>query len=382
MKRFIYFLVVIVVAGVASLFGAAGGAMAVYQLEHQNGASAQSLAATVATALPAVTQTKTGNTLLVSDTQIESTIPQVVRNISPAVVTVVGDVQMAVSPFGDTSSGQVSGSGVFISNDGYVLTNNHVVENASQLQVVLSDGTKHTASVVGTDAYADIAILKADIAAPAVATFGNSDVLEPGETVIAIGSPLGEFSNSVTVGVVSATGRSIDSGNGYKMENLIQTDAAINEGNSGGPLVNLAGEVVGINTLVVRSSNSGNVAEGLGFSIPANTVVAEAQQIITSGHFSRPDLGIQWQAITPSIAYRYSLPVKYGVYITDVSAGGAAASAGLQAGDIIYKIGNTTIDDSNSFLNLLYKYQPGEQVTIEFVRNGQAMQATVTLSQS
>lgn len=149
MKRFTYLLIVVVIAGGAALFGAAGGAMAVYQLEHQSGfANQKSPTSTAAATVPALMQHKTSNSLLVSSTDSQSTIPQVVRKVAPAVVTVVGDVQVQVSPYGDTSSGQLSGSGVFITNDGYVLTNNHVVENASQLQVVLTDGSKHAASLV------------------------------------------------------------------------------------------------------------------------------------------------------------------------------------------------------------------------------------------
>ena len=143
-----------------------------------------------------------------------------------------------------------------------------------------------------------------------MATLGNSDVLNPGETVIAIGSPLGDFKNTVTVGVVSATGRSIDTGNGYTIDGLIQTDAAINQGNSGGPLVNLAGEVIAINTLIVRNSGSGTVAEGLGFAIPINTAQAVADQIIQNGYISRPYMGINFQPITPDIANAYNLPVQ------------------------------------------------------------------------
>ena len=182
---------------------------------------------------------------------------------------------------GMTPNGTVSGSGVFISSQGYILTNNHVIaDTQGDLTIVLSDGTQETAKIVGADQYSDIAVLKTSGKVPAVATLGNSDVLNPGETVIAIGSPLGDFKNTVTVGVVSATGRSIDTGNGYSIDNLIQTDAAINQGNSGGPLVNLAGQVIAINTLIVRNSGAGTVAEGLGFAIPINTASTVAQQLI------------------------------------------------------------------------------------------------------
>ena len=210
---------------------------------------------------------------------------------------------------------------------------------------------------MGTDQYADLAVLKTDGKVTAIAVLGNSDNLKPGETVIAIGSPLGDFKNTVTVGVVSATGRSIDTGNGYQIENLIQTDAAINQGNSGGPLVNLAGEVIGINTLVVRNSSSGSVAEGLGFAIPVNTARAVAEQIMQKGYFARPYLGVSWQAITPNIAARYNLPVEWGAYVTDVVSGGPANKAGIQSGDIITRIGDITMDESHSYINALFLHK-------------------------
>ena len=152
-----------------------------------------------------------------------------------------------------------------------------MADTQGDLTIILADGSQETAKIVGTDQYSDIAVLKSSGKVPAVATLGNSDVLNPGESVIAIGSPLGDFKNTVTVGVVSATGRSIDTGSGYSIDNLIQTDAAINQGNSGGPLVNLAGEVIAINTLIVRNSGSGTVAEGLGFAIPIDTAKAVAE---------------------------------------------------------------------------------------------------------
>jgi 2-alkenal reductase len=284
--------------------------------------------------------------------------------------------------FGRTTDAEVSGSGVFVSDDGYILTNNHVVEDTTELWIILADGRRQEASLIGTDIYADLAVLKTDGPVPGVAELGNSDALDPGETVIAIGSPLGDFKNSVTVGVISATGRSIDTGAGYQIENLIQTDAAINEGNSGGPLVNLAGEVIGINTLIVRNSGSGTVAEGLGFAIPANTVQAVATQIIETGHFSRPYLGVQWQAITPNIARMYRLPAEWGVYVTDVIIGSPADKAGLQQGDIIVQIGDVELDETHAYINALFQHEPGETVTIVFIRNATKMQVEVLLAEA
>ncbi len=216
---------------------------------------------------------------------------------------------------------------------------------------------------------------------PAIAALGNSDTLKPGESVIAIGSPLGDFKNTVTGGVVSATGRSIDTGQGYSLENLIQTDAAINHGNSGGPLVNLAGQVIGINTLIVRSSgSSGDVAEGLGFAIPANTVQAEASQLIATGKVVRPSLGINYEWITPDLASAYNLPVQWGVYISQLSQNGPAAQAGLSRGDIIYKIGETTLDDSHPYMNTLFHYKPGQTIPLGVRRGSQDLTVQVTLS--
>ncbi len=313
---------------------------------------------------------------------METSITRVVEQVGPAVVTVVGTAQVQVSPFGRTAEAEVSGSGVFISEDGYILTNNHVVEDTTSLRVILADGSEQPAELVGTDMYADLAVLKTDGPAPAVAALGNSDALDPGETVIAIGSPLGAFKNSVTVGVVSATGRSIDTGYGYQIEGLIQTDAAINQGNSGGPLVSLAGEVVGINTLVVRASETGTVAEGLGFAIPANTVQAVAGQIIEKGYFARPYLGIEFQALSPSLARRYRMPVEYGVYVTAVASGSPADKAGLREDDIITRIGDVTLDETHSYINTLFEYKPGDTVTIGFLRNWKEMEAQVVLGGS
>ena len=206
--------------------------------------------------------------------------------------------------------------------------------------------------------------------------------MDPGELVIAIGSPLGDFKNTVTVGVVSATGRSIDSGKGYTIENLIQTDAAINHGNSGGPLVDLAGEVIGINTLIVRDTGSGDVAEGLGFAIPVNTAQAVAQQIIQRGYFARPYMGISFQPINPDIADRYNLPAKWGAYVTQLEAGSPADRAGLRQNDIITQVGNITLDETHSYINALFTYKPNDTIPLVILRDGQQTQLQVTLGEA
>jgi 2-alkenal reductase len=189
--------------------------------------------------------------------------------------------------------------------------------------------------------------------------------------------------NTVTVGVVSALGRSLDTSKGYQMENLVQTDAAINQGNSGGPLVNIAGEVVGINTLVVRGSGYGStIAEGLGFAIPANSALAIAEQIISKGYVARPYLGIRWQAITPRLAAAYNLPVDWGIFVSEVTPGGPADSGGVLYGDIITKIGDISLDEDSSYVNALFIHEPGEVITLKVVRGMQVIDIQVTLGET
>jgi serine protease Do len=317
--------------------------------------------------------------LQISITEIDTTITRAVETVGPAVVTVVGTYQ-GQNVFGRTVEQQVSGSGVIVSVDGFVITNYHVIEGVDRVTVILADGSELVAEVIGIDPYADLAVLQAEGEMPAVATLGNSDTLKAGETVIAIGSPLGDFKNTVTVGVISATGRVLDTGRGYFMEDLLQTDAAINQGNSGGPLVNMAGEVIGINTMIVRG-NSSTIAEGLGFAIPSNTVHAIAEQIIQQGYFARPYLGIRWQALTPNLARRYGLGAEWGAYVTEVTMNSPAEEAGIEVGDIIIKIGDKEISENGSFVNALFAQQPGVTVAIQVVRGQQTLTVEATLGE-
>jgi serine protease Do len=380
-NRIVYILLVVLLAGTAALGGAAVGGVVVFRTV--NRVQPASLADTAPSAQ--VIQASNNNppqTLVINTTDIETTITQAVQKIGPAVVTVVGTLPSQMSPFGQTGDQKVSGSGVFISQTGYILTNNHVIDGVKDVTVILSDGSQEKATIVGADRYSDIAVLKTDGKVPAVASLGNSDVLNPGETVIAIGSPLGDFKNTVTVGVVSATGRSIDTGQGYTVDGLIQTDAAINQGNSGGPLVNLAGEVIAINTLIVRNSGSGTVAEGLGFAIPVNTAQAVAEQIIQNGYISRPYMGVNFQPVTPDIASAYHLPVQWGAYVTDVSSNSPASKVGLRQGDIITSIGGITLDGTHSFINSLFSFKPGDQIKVVLMRNGNSQEVQMTLGES
>jgi len=376
-RRVFYACFVVVVAGMSALVGAFAGGTAVYRAVQNR----SSFPVSFQQAIPA-SNTNPNQTFTLNTTDIESAITQSVKRVGPAVVTVVGTIPGQMTFFGQTGDQTVSGTGFFITDQGYILTNNHVVEGTKQVNIILSDGTQQSATLVGTDQYSDIAVLKTDGKVPAVVTLGNSDKLDPGESVIAIGSPLGDFKNTVTVGVVSATGRSIDSGKGYTIENLIQTDAAINHGNSGGPLVDLGGEVIGINTLIVRDTGSGDVAEGLGFAIPLNTAQAVAQQIIQQGYFARPYLGISFQPINPDIADRYNLPAKWGAYVTQVETGSPAVNAGLMENDIITRVGDITLDDSHSYINALFTYKPGDTIPLVIMRNGNETQLQVTLGEA
>ncbi|HNB51676.1 MAG TPA: trypsin-like peptidase domain-containing protein [Anaerolineales bacterium] len=376
LKRFLFAIFLITLAGISALTGALAGGVAVFSVMRQ---PQNTTPVTVSQEIPI----SNPEPVTISTTDLETDITAAVDKVGPAVVTVVGTVSGQMTFFGPTGDSEVSGSGVFISADGYLLTNNHVVEDTKSVYVILADGTELPAEIINTDPFADLAVLKATGNIPAYAPLGNSDNLKPGETVIAIGSPLGDFKNTVTVGVISATGRSIQTDSGYVMEDLLQTDAAINQGNSGGPLVNLAGEVIGINTLIVRGGGYGSaVAEGLGFSVPSNVAAVIAGQIIEKGYFSRPYLGVNWQAISPRIASRYGLPVEYGAYVSQVQAGSPAAESGIQEGDIITEIGGTPIDETTSYVNALFEHQPGEQVVIKVARGTKIIELTVMLGES
>lgn len=297
-----------------------------------------------------------------SDTMIAA-----VKKVSPAVVTVINR----------NPSASGSGSGVIVSTDGYVITNNHVVEGADRLSVLFADGARQDAQLIGADPLSDIAVIKVAGTVPAVATIGDSNSLQPGEQVLAIGSPLGNFRNTVTAGVVSALNRSVG-----RMEGLIQTDASINRGNSGGPLINLQGEVVGINTLVVRGSGAifgGDQAEGLGFSVPSAIFRNVSDQLIQSGEMKYPYLGIRYSMIDGDIAAEQNLPVQTGALVAGVEPNTPAASAGLQENDIIMAVNGVSLAQDNSLRYVLTNFKPGDQVELTVQRGGQELKLQITL---
>ncbi len=313
----------------------------------------------------------------------DSAIIDTVKKTEPGVVTVINTLQSGQSgrgtrPFGPNSTPtEAEGSGVIIDEQGHIVTNAHVVDGARQLDVIFSDGTKASAQLVGADTVSDIAVLKITGNVPAFVPLGDSNALQLGETVIAIGSPLGSYRGSVTVGVVSGLNRSVQ---GTGQESLIQTDAAINHGNSGGPLLNLAGQVIGINTLVVQNTNSGDLAQGLGFAIPSNTVSAIAKQLIAQGKVVYPFIGITYSEITPDSAAASNLPVQQGLVVEQVTPGSPAADAGIQVDDIITALDGTKIDESHSLRTILFQRQPGDTVTLSVLRGGSTLSIKVSLT--
>jgi 2-alkenal reductase len=300
-----------------------------------------------------------------------------VQQVAPAVVTVL-NINSRVSG---------SGSGVIISEDGYIITNAHVVEGASRLAVVFTDNVRRDAELIGSDELNDIAVIRVEGELPGVADLGDAAALQPGEQVLAIGSPLGNFRNTVTAGVVSALNRSVGS-----MEGLIQTDAAINSGNSGGPLINLAGEVVGINTLVVRNNSGFSMGsapvEGLGFAVPSTIFRGVVEQLIANGEVRYPFLGVNYLPIDGNIAAELDLPVQSGALIRSgtpgqpaVLPGTAADRAGLREGDIITAIDTQAIDGDTSLRQLLLQRRPGDTVILTVLRDGSEISIDVTLGE-
>lgn len=268
---------------------------------------------------------------------------------------------------------KMRGSGCIISEDGYILSNYHVVKEAESIQVLLNDGREFPAQIIGVDSGTDVAVIKIDAIHLPYLSFDNSDILEVGEWVIAIGNPLG-LQASLTVGVVSATGRNnlhiTDFGD------LIQTDAAINPGNSGGPLLNLDGKVVGLNTAIV-TTNGGYM--GLGFAIPSNIAKHIMKQLIEKGGVSKGYLGIAPQNINNDLAESFELKQREGVLVADVLEGSPADLAGIKRGDIILKVNSKVIDDSVALSKEVGLMNPGQSPLLELKRNGEILEIKVTL---
>ena len=269
-----------------------------------------------------------------------------------------------------------SGSGIIYSEDGYIITNYHVIENATSVMITLSDGTEYDARIIGSDASSDLAVLKVEAENLPEAELGDSSALQIGELVVAIGNPLG-YENTVTDGIVSGLNRQLT--DYIDSATLIQTNATINSGNSGGALVNSKGEVVGINSAKLVASN----AEGMGFALSINEVRPIVEEIISKGHVSRPYLGVsinsQYQ-VDAETAERYEIPM--GIQIAEVAVHGPAERAGLQAGDIIYKVNDTLIQNFDDLSDIIDESKVGDKLRILANRNGEKVVADVILGEA
>ncbi|MBQ4286220.1 MAG: Do family serine endopeptidase [Bacteroidales bacterium] len=269
-----------------------------------------------------------------------------------------------------------SGSGVIIRPDGYIVTNNHVVANATKVSVTLNSNQTYDATVVGTDPATDVALIKIDAQGLPTVPFGDSDALRLGEWVLAIGSPLGEqLRGTITAGIVSAKGRSMPSDGSFKIESFIQTDAAVNPGNSGGALVNKKGELVGINTAIVSQTGA---YSGYSFAVPVNIVKKIVGDLIDFGTVKRAKLGVTMGTVTDEIAKEMKLSAAKGVYINEVIKGGAADQAGLKSKDVIIAIDGSPILTASSLQEKVNSYHPGDKALFKIIRDGKEKELEVT----
>jgi S1-C subfamily serine protease len=320
-----------------------------------------------------------------------STVSDVTIDESSAVITAADRVAPAVVTIQRTSGGffgaqEGSGSGFIYREDGFILTNRHVVEDAESLIVVLNDGRQFEGTVYGIDTLTDLAIVTIDAANLPTAPIGASADLEPGQLAIAIGNPLGNYENTVTTGVVSGLGRQIRASDvgqtsSEQLNNLIQTDAAINPGNSGGPLVNSAGQVIGVNTAVSTA------AQGIGFSIPIDVAKPIMQQAVDGERLARPWIGIYYLAISPALAEAEDLPVDHGALIgteggqSPIYPGSPAQAAGLREGDIITAIDGEQIGPGSDLSMLIVPFAPGDTITLRVLRDNSTSEVEVTLGE-
>ena len=283
--------------------------------------------------------------------------------------------------FGQPREQRGSGSGVIIRPDGYIVTNNHVVAGATSIQVTLNNNQQYEATVVGTDPATDVAIIKVDATGLPAIALGNSDALRLGEWVLAIGSPLGaQLRSTITAGIVSAKGRSMPDNSGeFKIESFIQTDAAVNPGNSGGALVNKKGELVGINTAIVSQTGS---YTGYSFAVPVNIVKRVAEDLMDFGSVKRAVLGITMGNVDKKFADEMKLSAVSGVYINEVLKESAADKAGLKKNDVIVAIDGQKITDASSVQARVSSYHPGDKATITYIRDGKQEETQVTFQAS
>ena len=316
----------------------------------------------------------------------DDSIQSVAKKLTPSVVSIIGRAQSRSSFFyGYNSETASAGTGVIVTSDGYILTNKHVVEDTTNIQVILSDGTTYeNVKIAALDPLNDIAFLKiSNVSNLTPAELGDSKTLNIGQEVIAIGNALGQYQGTVTSGIISGVNRSLtaESSNGMDQEDLtdmIQTDAAINSGNSGGPLVNAKGQVIGINTAVAD-------ANGIGFAIPISATKGMLKSLVSNGSGARSVLGVSYIALNPAIAKEENLSVKYGAWLksqnsqTAVRRGSSAEKIGLKEGDIIVAINGSRIGTAGSVSSLVSEYSAGETIKITIVREDKEIELSAKL---
>lgn len=322
-------------------------------------------------------QVQNGNQLTSPE---EQSIASVAQKVSPSVVSIVTQTAATRSH----AAGEGAGTGIIVGSDGYILTNKHVIDGASTVQVTLSDGTIYdNVDVLGTDPLNDVAFLKIkDAKNLPAAQLGDSTSIQIGQRVVAIGNSLGQYDNTVTSGIISGVGRPVSAQSGTAVENLtdlIQTDAAINPGNSGGPLLNMQGQVIGINTAIAED------AQGIGFSIPINATKGILKGVLAGGKVERAYLGVNYVSITSEVAKEYNLSVKKGAYVykdggTAVVSGSPADKAGLKDKDIITKVGDIEVGTQGGVASLVAEYAPGDTIQLTVLRGGQTLTLNVTLA--
>lgn len=297
-------------------------------------------------------------------------LQEIYRQVIPSVVSISCS----------TRTGSTSGTGVVLSENGYLVTNCHVIRDAAQINVLFTDGQTFPAALVGQDETTDLAVLKVEAEGLTPAQFGNSEALQVGDLAVAIGDPLGtQLRGTMTNGIISAINREVTVGG--RTMTLIQTNAALNEGNSGGPLLNCYGQVIGINTLKIGDSVSTAGVEGLGFAIPSATVQEIVSQLVQQGYVSgRPTLGIEGISVSVFYQMYYLLPA--GMYIESVEEGSNAEDVGLQEGDILMQVDGVRISGPDDLNTLLYGYQVGDKLSIVFYRGGYQYSATLTVEEA
>ena len=384
--RLLTYISLILVTAVVSTFATGGYLYSKFSSELKSASAQAALASSNAqAALASVNGNKSGGELTnLTSTALSkgSAVTEIAKKVGPSIVGIRMTITSSRSGFNQSRTQEAEGSGIITSQDGYIITNYHVVQYADPksgssantvLEVFLPDKRQAKAKFIGGDAITDLAVLKIDLTGLPAAELGDSSKLEVGETAVAIGNPLGmEFAGSVTVGVISALNRTLDT----EALNLIQTDAAINPGNSGGALVNSQGQIIGINSAKIADTN----VEGLGFAIPINDAKPIIDQLRMFGYVKgRPFIGISGQDVTEAISRVYDLPV--GIYITDVTEGSGADKAGIMQGDVLTSIAGKAVASINDLDTIKKSYKAGDTVDVTIVRDGVKKTLKLTFSE-